>query len=122
MLSLENLTGGEGLLVLVFAHTLARTAIVVVMIKVPGARAEGLASVARSTVSQGQVLRTTVLVAVVSLVFGAPVLALLGLSLASALLAWLSQRVFGGVTGDLLGAIEQVGEAVVMVLAASAFS
>jgi adenosylcobinamide-GDP ribazoletransferase len=47
------------------------------------------------------------------------IVALLLLSSAGVLMAWLSVRQVGGQTGDVLGTLEQVGEIVVMLTAAA---
>jgi adenosylcobinamide-GDP ribazoletransferase len=47
--------------------------------------------------------------------------ALLMLVIAGLLLARLATRQFGGQTGDVLGAMEQVGEAVILLVASSLF-
>ena len=43
--------------------------------------------------------------------------AVIVLAIAVALLAWLSMRQIGGQTGDVLGAVEQVGEIVILLVA-----
>jgi adenosylcobinamide-GDP ribazoletransferase len=42
------------------------------------------------------------------------------LAAALALLAWLCVRQFGGQTGDVLGAVEQLGEITILLVAAAA--
>jgi len=49
----------------------------------------------------------------------AAVVALLLLVSAVAFMAWLCRRQIGGQTGDVLGALEQVGEIVVLLTAAA---
>jgi adenosylcobinamide-GDP ribazoletransferase len=110
---------GEVALALVAAHAAARATLPAVMATVPPARSDGLA------VSFGAPSRE---VAAVAAVIGALTLALcLGLGpglLAAGLLgaaavavARLSVKAIGGHTGDVLGALEQVGEVLVLLVA-----
>jgi adenosylcobinamide-GDP ribazoletransferase len=106
---------------LIAAHAAARTTLPAFMRFVPRARADGLAAGA------GQPSMTSVIVAAL---VGAAALAvcfdLMGMLIALALLvaaasfmAWLTLRQIGGQTGDVLGALEQTGEILVLLAAAS---
>jgi len=44
-------------------------------------------------------------------------IAVVALAIAVSLLAWLSERQIGGQTGDVLGAVEQVSEIVILLVA-----
>ena len=52
--------------------------------------------------------------------FGVAIVAAILLCAAFGFLAWLCHRQIGGQTGDVLGALEQVGEIAVMLVAAAA--
>jgi len=58
----------------------------------------------------------------IALGLGLSVLTVLLLAVASGFLAWLCRRQIGGQTGDVLGALEQTGEIVVLLVAAAAAS
>ena len=53
-----------------------------------------------------------------SLGLSATLIALLLVAAASGLLAWLALRQIGGQTGDVLGAVEQTGEILILLVAA----
>ncbi len=106
---------------LIAAHAAARATLPDFMRFVPRARADGLAA------GTGQPSMTSVIVAAL---VGAASLAvcfdLMGMLVALALLvaaasfmAWLTLRQIGGQTGDVLGALEQTGEILVLLAAAS---
>ena len=106
---------------LVAAHALARGALPALAAIMPGARSDGLAT------SAGRVepaVATTaamlaLLIAFVCLPPGAAFMTTAAAALGAAAVAVLAKRQIGGITGDVLGAAEQVGEtAVLLVLAA----
>jgi adenosylcobinamide-GDP ribazoletransferase len=107
---------------LLAAHALARTAIPLVMQRLPPARPGGLGaavgqpspSTAGIAVTLGLAVAASVLPAGAAL---AAALAALAAAFAVAVLAW---RQIGGQTGDVLGAVEQVVEVAVL-LAVAAF-
>jgi len=104
---------------LVAAHTLGRGAAVATMGAVPVARPDGLGADYARSVGKGRAAATGLLaVAITALATGwwVGLLALAAAvgAIAVATLAW---RAFGGVTGDVLGAIEQVAESLVLVVA-----
>jgi adenosylcobinamide-GDP ribazoletransferase len=88
---------------------------------VPQARADGLA--ADVGYPPGSSVIAAGLLAAVALDLGlghmAAVVALLLLVSAVALMAWLCRKQIGGQTGDVLGALEQVGEIIVLLTAAA---
>jgi adenosylcobinamide-GDP ribazoletransferase len=109
--------------VLIAAHASARATMPALMLLVPQARKDGLSADA------GRPRRPSVavagLLAAVALVLGlGPVAATIALVLllsATAFMAWLSLRQIGGQTGDVLGALEQVSEILVLLTALARF-
>ncbi len=103
----------------VSAHTLGRGAAVAAMGVAPVAGAEGLgADYARSVGTGRATVGALVAVAVVAVVTGwwvAPLAATAAVG--AAVVVVVARRAFGGLTGDHLGAIEQVVEAAVLVVA-----
>ena len=105
----------------ILAHMAGRAAIPAFMRLVPPARTDGLSAGA------GRVSKASAAVAaalgIVALVVGLPVRAALlasaGAALILVVLAWLSIKHFGGQTGDVLGAVEQLVEIAVMLSAAA---
>jgi adenosylcobinamide-GDP ribazoletransferase len=103
---------------LVAAHTLGRGAAVVTMAAVPVARPDGLGADYARSVGTGRAVAAGVLaVGIVALATGwwAGPLALAA-AIAAVGVAILARRSFGGITGDILGAIEQVAEALVLIV------
>lgn len=103
----------------VAAHTLGRGAAVALMGTVRVAREEGLGADYARSLSKGRAaIGVTAAVAIAALAIGWWVgpLALAAFIGASAL-AWLALRKIGGVTGDVLGAAEQVVECLTLVTA-----
>jgi adenosylcobinamide-GDP ribazoletransferase len=107
--------------VLIAAHTAARAGMPLFMGLVPRARVDGL------SVGVGRPLPVSVAAAVllgvialfVALGPAAGFFAIVLLAAALALLAWLCIRQFGGQTGDVLGAVEQLGEIAILLVAAA---
>lgn len=112
-------SGWEGLLALVAAAALSRALVPAAMQVMAPARVDGLAAGAgvpdASTAAFAAVLG--LLLTVAGLGAGAPVAAGAALAFAGALV-WLARRAFGGYTGDVLGAIQQVAEIAVLLAAA----
>ena len=102
---------------LVAAHTLGRGAAVAAMAAVPVARPDGLGADYARAVGPGRAaVGALVAVAIAALATGWWVGPLaLAAVVGAAAVATLAQRAFGGVTGDVLGAIEQVAEILVLV-------
>ena len=119
--ALSSLGGLDGVAALVVAHSLGRAAAVGLMVAAPVATTSGLgADYTRALSPIAGSFGVVVGVAAAGLVFGlfAPVVVAI-VAATTAAVGWWAHRTIGGVTGDLLGAAEQVGEAVVL-LAASA--
>ena len=108
-------------LALIAAHAAARAPLPAFMAFVPAARSDGLAAAAgpppREAVTAAGVLGAVALAAC----FGptAAVVALVVLAGAAVVMARVSVNAFGGQTGDVLGALEQVNEILILLVAAA---
>ena len=104
---------------LIASHTAARGAMTIVMWLLPPARSDGLSYEAGSP--PGETVAAAATIAFIVLLFCLRplrgVIAALVLIAAIALIAWLAMRQIEGQTGDVLGATEQVGEIVVLLVA-----
>ncbi|MEM8926059.1 MAG: adenosylcobinamide-GDP ribazoletransferase [Actinomycetota bacterium] len=118
--AVSALTGLEALAAIATAHLLARNVAMAATVIARPARSDGLASSAGSvTRTRGPLLVFGAWTVVAGLIVGPGAAALM---LGTALLATvavvrLAYRKIGGVTGDVLGAVEQVVEAAVLVTA-----
>jgi adenosylcobinamide-GDP ribazoletransferase len=120
--ALASLDGWSALATLPAAHALSRGAAVGLLAVIEPAPREGLGA-AYSTSMTGRLglssLGVGLMVGALSLgVWVVPGLALTVLGAGS--VGWLARRRFGGVTGDVLGAAQQVGEVLVLLLGAAA--
>jgi adenosylcobinamide-GDP ribazoletransferase len=106
---------------LIAAHAVSRGLIPGVMLWLDPARADGLgAEAGRPTPVVAAIAAAISLVlAVLALGLGPGLVALLVAAAAVALVARLARRRLGGYTGDVLGAIQQIGEVVMLLCAAS---
>ena len=108
---------------LVAAHVGARACLPAFMQLVPAARQDGLSSGAGRPPAASVI--AALILAAICLLFAlgvtGTVVALLMLVVAGLILARLASRQFGGQTGDVLGAMEQVGECVILLVASSLF-
>jgi adenosylcobinamide-GDP ribazoletransferase len=119
--ALATLGAAQALATLVTAHATGRAAAVVTMRAAPVATEEGLGAAYAARVTNRQAAVAA------SLAVGIAVLAMLQWGLVScaivALAAWATARLaiakIGGITGDVLGAIEQVSECAVLLLASA---
>jgi adenosylcobinamide-GDP ribazoletransferase len=116
-------TPGQAFAALVAAHAASRALLPAFMATVAPARPGGLSA---------GIGRVPGAIALAALGFGALVLLLLGLRPAAAAalalavlflaMKWLTESQIGGQTGDVLGALQQAGEIVVLFAAAAHFS
>ena len=106
---------------LVGSHSAARATMPVLMWLLPPARGDGLSHDAGRP--PGESVAAAAAIAFVVLLFclypGRAVIAALLLVAVIALMAWLSMRQIDGQTGDVVGALEQVAEIVVLLVAAA---
>jgi adenosylcobinamide-GDP ribazoletransferase len=115
-------TPGWAAAALVAGHALSRAPLPAVMALLPPARSDGL-SVAAGRPSPGGAAAALLLGAAITLpALGAAagVAAIAAVAVATLCLAALAQRQIGGQTGDVLGAMQQVGEAATLLAAAAA--
>ena len=108
---------------LISAHAAARAGMTAFMHLVPLARPDGLSSGAGRP--PGQSVAAALAIGIFTLLFGfgakGAMIALLLLGFAGIIVARIAIRQIGGQTGDVLGAFEQVGEAIILLIAASLF-
>jgi adenosylcobinamide-GDP ribazoletransferase len=108
--------------VLVAAHAAGRAPIAAFMRFVPAARTDGMSADAGRP-PQGSAMAAILLGLIplmIGLGFAAGALAVVLLAAGFGFMAWLCQSQIGGQTGDVLGALEQIGEIVVLLVAAAA--
>jgi adenosylcobinamide-GDP ribazoletransferase len=109
-------------LALICAHVSARACVPAFMHMVPPARADGLSSGAGQPPFASVI--TALLLGIVSLLVFGPtgaMITVLLLLLVALVVARVAIRQFGGQTGDVLGALEQIAEATVLLVSASLF-
>jgi adenosylcobinamide-GDP ribazoletransferase len=109
--------------VLVATHMAARAGMPLFMRLVPPARQDGLSAGAGrpSRASAAAAVLLGLVALVVGLGPAAGLCAIALLAAAFAWLAWLCVRQIGGQTGDVVGTLEQLGEIVILLVAAAAF-
>jgi adenosylcobinamide-GDP ribazoletransferase len=104
---------------LLASHAGARAAMMAFMAVVPPARRDGLSSDAGQPPIES-VAAAVVLGFIIAAFCLGPlhaIVALILLIVAGALMAWLSRKQIGGQTGDVLGAVEQIAEIVILLVA-----
>lgn len=108
-------------LALCAAHTAARAGVPAFMSLVPPARPDGLSASAGSPPGRSIAIAFALgtLALVLALGPGKALVSLILLSLAGLMLARLAVRQIGGQTGDILGAFEQLGEILILLVAAA---
>ena len=106
-------------LALLAAHASARATLPALMRFVPPARADGLSAQAGRPAPQSIVVAAVLGAIALGLGLGplAAIIALILLVAACAFMAWLSLRHIDGQTGDVLGALEQINEVLVLLTA-----
>ncbi len=104
---------------LLAAHAAARATMPVVMFFLPPARSDGLSFAAGRPpgVRAGIAAVLGILILAFSLGPALAFVAVIALAIAIALMAQLSSKQIGGQTGDVLGAVEQVSEIVILLVA-----
>jgi adenosylcobinamide-GDP ribazoletransferase len=104
---------------LIAAHAAARAVLPAMMFFVPTARSDGLSHAAGTPPAIGVIVAAALgfVVLVVTLGPGLAIVGTIALAIAVALVAWLSLHQIGGQTGDTIGAAEQVGEIVILLVA-----
>jgi adenosylcobinamide-GDP ribazoletransferase len=104
---------------LLASHAGARAAMMVLMFAVPPARRHGLSSDAgRPPIeSVGVAVALGFIFAAICLGPAHAIVAVVLLAIVVAVMAWLSRRQIGGQTGDVLGAVEQIAEIVILLVA-----
>ena len=104
---------------LIAAHAAARAAMPVLMLAVEPARSDGLSFAAGRPpdAGVGAAALLGIIVLAVSLGIGRAFLGAIALAIVIAVIARLSLKQIGGQTGDVLGALEQVSEIVVLLVA-----
>ncbi|MEM9465572.1 MAG: adenosylcobinamide-GDP ribazoletransferase [Actinomycetota bacterium] len=119
VIALASLEPVEGLVALVMAHAVGRSIATLVMVTTPAAASTGLGQSYTAHLPTPAVVAIGVIVAGCSVVGGpAGVVGYLVALTGAALLVLLARRAYGGTTGDVLGAVEQVGEMAVLSAAA----
>ncbi len=108
---------------LVGAHAMARATLPVVMRLVRPARTDGLSAAAGAPSREGAAVAALIGIALLLIAFGFKnaVIALVLVLIGTAVTAGLARRKIGGQTGDVLGAIEQVSETLVLLVTAARF-
>jgi len=108
---------------LVGAHVLSRAVLPLMMVMMPPARRGGLGRGAGVPGRDDAVIAAIlgVLIALLTLGLGPGLLAVALTVLGAAAVGWLAMRQIGGFTGDVLGATQQVVEALILAGAAVAF-
>lgn len=109
---------------LVAAHTLSRAGLAPIMWALPHARSDGLAA-ATGRPGGADALAAAVIgvvAAVLLLDLAAALVAVLAVAVVQGGLALQARRQIGGVTGDVLGAAQQLGEAAVLLVACANLS
>ena len=110
----------DGLVALVVAHMLGRTTAVAVMGVAPVAGDTGLGHSYAAHLPRAWTAAAVVASSAAAVSLGLPgAVALAAAAAGAAVVCLIAYRAFGGTTGDVLGAVEQVGEMAALVSAAS---
>jgi adenosylcobinamide-GDP ribazoletransferase len=108
---------------LIAAHAAARASLPAFMQLVPRARAEGLAAQVGAPPYASSTIAAVLGLVALALGLGTTrgLIALILLLLSVAFMAWLSTRQIGGQSGDVIGALEQANEILILLVAAARF-
>jgi adenosylcobinamide-GDP ribazoletransferase len=111
------------MLALLLAHAAARAAVPAFMAFVPPARPDGLSARAGQPSPQSAAIALGLGALVLALGFGPgkAILAVALLALIGLMMARLAIKQIGGQTGDILGALEQLAETAILLMAAALF-
>lgn len=107
---------------LLVAHAAARAQLPFFMCLIPPARSDGLSAGAGQVSPESAIVAAGLgfLCLALGLGFGKAILGLILLSLVGLVWAWLATKQIGGQTGDILGALEQLGEIAILLMAVAA--
>ena len=108
---------------LLAAHAAARAQLPVFMWLIPPARSDGLSAGAGQASAQSALIAAGLgfLCLAFGLGLGKAIMGLILLALVGLGWAWLATKQVGGQTGDILGAIEQIGEIALLLMAVAVF-
>ena len=120
VLAVSSLAPVDGLVALVAAHMLGRATAVAMMGAAPAVNDTGLGHSYAAHLPRAWTVVAVVVSAAVAASLGLPGAVSLAAAAAGAVLVWvIARRAFGGTTGDVLGAVEQVAEMAVLLSVAS---
>ena len=120
VLAVSSLAPLDGLIALVLAHMLGRSTAVATMALVPAAGDRGLGHSYTAHLPRAWTAVAIIVSAAAAAGLGLPgAVSLAAAAVGSVLVGLVAWRAFGGTTGDVLGATEQVAELAVLVSAAS---
>jgi adenosylcobinamide-GDP ribazoletransferase len=117
---LASLPGAHAVVwALIASHAGARAAMPALMLVLPPARSDGLSFDAGQPPGEAVAAAAVIgfLILAIGLHFGHGLLALIVLAVIVALVTWLATRQIGGQTGDVMGALEQISEIAVLLVA-----
>ena len=115
--ALESLSGTDGLIALIAAHALGRAGALALMLTRTRARSAGLGAVYTTHLPRRSVAFVVVVIFALAALTGVSGLVAAGAVLGvGVLMAVLANRRFGGLTGDVLGAAEQLSELAVLLV------
>lgn len=116
--ALAGLPALTGLIVMTVAHAVSRAAALGVLGLVPAATDEGLGATYARHAPRSRVITAVAVGVVATLPFGVWIPFVIGAAVAaSALVSRMSIRRIGGITGDVLGAVQQIVEIVTLLVA-----
>jgi len=108
---------------LIGAHAAARAVLPTFMRLVPPARSDGLSAGAGAPSRERALTAAAIGFALLWIALGLrnTLIALMAMLIGAVVMAWLARRKIGGQTGDVLGAVEQVSETLVLLVTAARF-